>query len=146
MIISKNKPYIIKFAEIIYEEITSIKIKNQNLETENAINKFIDTKTFNELSTGKLHDKWFNQLKINNYIDNETGEKIPIETIRLLEIQRDLMIKQLIKAPKQYEVKSGTIINTSKKTYELLWRMCESYELWCYETKQKKKLSLRIIK
>ena len=146
MILSKNKPYVIRFAEIIYKEIVNIKIKYPNLETKNAIEKFIETETFNELSTGRLHNEWFEKLKKNNNIDDETEQQIPLETIKLLKIQRDAMIEQLTKVPKLYETKNNTLISLSKRAYELLWRMCESYELWCHETKQKKKLPLEIVK
>jgi len=33
----------------------------------------------------------------------------------------------------------------SKKAYNFLWRMCESYELWCRETKQEDLITLKII-
>ena len=67
---------------------------------------FIVSDTYEKISSGKFHDEWFINLKKNNFIDKETNKKIPTETIRLLEIQKDSMIKQLIKYPNLYYAKS----------------------------------------
>ena len=85
------------------------------------------------------------ELKKNNYLDKETGEKIPEETIKLLNIQKDVTIKQLIKIPALYETKNNTLIKASIRAHQFLWRMCESYELWCRETGQSEQLLLNII-
>jgi hypothetical protein len=140
-----KKPYVIYMAQIIYSYISIIKKNNPNINTEKAINKFIETDEFNKLSSGFLHDEWFEVLKKNNYEDKETGKKIPEETIKLLEIQRNATIKQLIRIPELYETENNTLINASKRAYQFLWRMCESYELWCKETKQQETLPLNII-
>jgi hypothetical protein len=144
MNITTKKPYVIYVAEIIYLYISIIKKKYPNIDTKEAINKFIETDEFNKLSSGALHNEWFNELKKNNYLDQETGKKIPDETIKLLEIQRDATIKQLIKIPELYETKNNILIEASNRAHQFLWRMCESYELWCKETKQLNALSLNI--
>ena len=141
-----KKPYVIYIAEIIYIKVSTIKKQNPKINTENAIKKFINTKLFDELSSGKLHDNWFKELKKNDYIDKESSEKIPQETLKLLEIQRDMTIKQLVKIPNLYETKNNSLINLSKRGYEFIWRMCESFELWIIESKQDKDLVLKIIK
>jgi len=139
-----KKPYVIYMAEIIYSYISIIKNRNSNIDTKEAINNFIKTEDFNRLSSGSLHDEWFDELKKNNYLDKDTGEKIPNETIKLLEIQRDVTIKQLVKIPELFETKNNTLIETSNRAQQFLWRMCESYELWCKETKQPELLFLNI--
>ena len=58
-----KKPYVIYMAEIIYYYISTIKNRELNIDTKEAINKFIDTDEFNGLSSGKFHEKWFNELK-----------------------------------------------------------------------------------
>ena len=121
-----------------------LKKKYSNIETKEAINKFMETEEFNKLSNGTLHDEWFAQLKKNNYLDQETGNKIPDETIKLLGIQKDMTIKQLIKVPALYDSKNNTLIDVSMRAHQFLWRMCESYELWCKETKQPELLPLNI--
>ena len=144
MNIATKKPYVIYMAEIIYSYISIMKKKYPTIDTKEAIGKFIETDNFNKLSSGALHDEWFDELKKSNYIDKETGKKIPKETIKLLDIQRDATIKQLIKIPNLYETKNNTLIVASNRAYQFLWRMCESYELWCKETKQPVLLSLNI--
>jgi hypothetical protein len=132
-------------AEIIYSYVSIIKKKYSNIETKEAINKFMETKEYKKLSNGTLHDEWFTELKKNNYLDQETGVKIPDETINLLDIQRDMTIKQLIKTPLLYDVKNNSVINASMRSHQFLWRMCESYELWIKETGQSEQLLLKII-
>ncbi|MDB9831577.1 hypothetical protein OAC19_00675 [Candidatus Pelagibacter sp.] len=144
MISKTKKPYVIYMAEIIYSYVSIIKKKYSNIETKEAINKFMETEEFNKLSNGTLHDEWFAQLKKNNYLDQETGNKIPDETIKLLGIQKDMTIKQLIKVPALYDSKNNTLIDVSMRAHQFLWRMCESYELWCKETKQPELLPLNI--
>ena len=139
-----SKPYVLKAAEKIYFNVCKIKDENL-LDNEKAIENFINTDDYEKLCTGEFHNEWLNTIKNNKNIDPETNQKIPDETIRLLEIQRDAMIKELIKIPKLYNVKNHQLIELSKKAYNFLWRMCESYELWCRETKQEDLITLRII-
>jgi hypothetical protein len=145
MLSKTKKPYVIYIAEIIYSYVSIIKKKNLDIETNEAINKFMKTEEFKKLSNGTLHEEWFSELKKNNYLDLETGKKIPEETIKLLNIQKDVTIKQLIKIPALYEVKNNTLIEASMRAHQFLWRMCESYELWCKETNQSEPLLLNII-
>ena len=143
--LSKNKkPYVIYMAEIIYSYVSIIKNKYSNIETKDAINKFMETEEFKKLSNGTLHDDWFAELKKNKYFDQETGCKIPDETIKLLDIQKDMTIKQLMRIPALYEVNNNTLIEASMRAHQFLWRMCESYELWCKETNQSEQLLLNI--
>ena len=131
-------------AEIIYSYVSIIKNKYSNIETKDAINKFMETEEFKKLSNGTLHDDWFAELKKNKYLDQETGCKIPDETIKLLDIQKDMTIKQLMRIPALYEVKNNTLIEASMRAHQFLWRMCESYELWCKETGRSEQLFLNI--
>ena len=77
--------------------------------------------------------------------DKKTRKKIPSETIKLLHIQKDMLIKQLVKFPNLYYAKSSFPLEISQRAFDHLWRMCESYELWCKETKQNDKLLLKIV-
>ena len=144
MLSKTKKPYVIYMAEIIYSYVSIIKKKDSNMETKDAINKFMETPQFEKLSDGTLHEEWFAELKKNDYLDLETGKKIPEETIKLLNIQKDVTIKQLIKIPALYEAKNNTLIEASMRAHQFLWRMCESYELWCKETGQSEQLLLNI--
>ena len=142
---SKERPYILAVAELIYLKISEIKKKNPGFSNIDAIEHFIGSNTYKEISEGKFHDKWFEQLEKDNFIDKYTKKKIPDETIRLLRIQKDIVVKQLIQFPDLYYTKSHFPLEISQRAFDHLWRMCESYELWCKETKQSKLLILKII-
>ena len=132
-------------AEIIYSEISKIKKDNIDFSNIDAIDGFIGSEIYKKISSGKFHDKWFDELKKNNFIDQNTKKKIPDETLKLLKVQKDMMIKQLIQFPDLYYAKSHFPLEISQRAFDHLWRMCESYELWCKESKQEKLITLKII-
>ena len=142
---SKNKPYILYVAEKIYLEIYKIKNKNDNYSNIDAIDGFIGSELYKKISSGEFHDKWLKELEENKYIDKKNNTKIPQETIRLLKIQKEMMVKQLIEFPELYYAKSHFPLELSQRAFDHLWRMCESYELWCKETKQTNLIKLNII-
>ena len=139
------RPFVLFVAEVIYIKISEIKKNNKNLSNKEAIEKFIDSKNFDEISSGKFHDTWFNDLKKNNFYDQNSGMKINRETFALLQIQKDTMIKQLIKIPKLYDTKNYFPLEISKRAFDHLWRICESYELWCKETDQSNLINLNLL-
>tara|TARA_B100001057_G_scaffold488425_1_gene572764 strand:+ start:863 stop:1300 length:438 start_codon:yes stop_codon:yes gene_type:complete len=138
-------PYILYVAKVIYFKISEIKKINPSFSNIDAIDNFMSSKTYEEIRKGIFHDKWFENLKKNNFIDKETKDKIPDETIKLLKIQKDIIVKQLIKFPNLYYSKNNYPLELSKRSFNHLWRMCESYELWCKETKQFELITLKII-
>ena len=142
---SKERPYVLFVAEVIYSKISEIKKNNPGFSNINAIDNFIGTETYNEISSGKFHENWFKELSKNNYIDKKTKRKIPEETLKLLNVQKDMMVKQLIQYPELYYAKSHFPLEISQRAFDHLWRMCESYELWCKETKQNKLILLNLI-
>ena len=142
---SKEKPYVLFVAEIIYSKICEIKNKNLNFSNIDAVENFIGSDAYNEISSGKFHDDWLEELVKNNFIDKRTKKKVPKETLELLKIQKDMMVKQLIKYPELYYAKSHFPLEISQRAFDHLWRVCESYELWCKETKQTKLMILKII-
>ncbi|WP_440676491.1 hypothetical protein [Candidatus Pelagibacter sp. HIMB1593] len=139
-----DKPYVLRVAELIYSKI--IEIKNQNPEINNiqAFEIFMTTKDYDLISSGEFHEKWMSELKENNFIDKVTGKKINEETLRLLEIQKDSMVKFLLKIPKLYYTKTHFPLEISQRAFNHLWRVCESYEMWCKETKQTKLIKLNL--
>tara|TARA_Y100000992_G_scaffold294148_1_gene253545 strand:+ start:586 stop:1023 length:438 start_codon:yes stop_codon:yes gene_type:complete len=142
---SKERPYILFVAEVIYLKICEIKKKNPNFSNIDAVENFIGSEDYKEISSGKFHDKWFEQLKKNDFIDQKTKKRVPEETIELLKVQKDMMIKQLIQFPNLYYTKSHFPLEISQRAFDQLWRVCESYELWCKETNQNQLLVLNII-
>ena len=99
---SKKKPYILFVAEIIYLNVCKIKKKNSNFSNIDSVENFIGSEIYQEISSGKFHDELFKKLEKNNYIDKKTKKKIPEETIKLLNIQRDMVMKQMIQFPSLY--------------------------------------------
>ena len=141
----KERPYMLFVAEIIYSEISKIKKNNTGFSNIDAIDSFIGSEIYKKISSGKFHDKWFDELKKNNFIDQNTKKRIPDETLKLLKVQKDMMIKQLIQFPDLYYAKSHFPLEIAQRAVDHLWRMCESYELWCKESKQEKLITLKII-
>ena len=139
-----DKPYVLRVAELIYSKI--IEIKNQNPEVNNiqAFEIFMTTKDYDFISSGEFHENWISELKENNFVDKISGKKINEETLRLLEIQKDSMIKFLLKIPKLYYTKTHFPLEISQIAFNHLWRVCESYEMWCKETKQTKLIKLNL--
>ena len=140
----KTRPFVLYVAEVIYLKVSKIKKQNPGIANIEAIERFIGTDLFKEISSGKFHDKWFEELKKNNFIDKISGKKIPSETIRLLVIQKDTMIRQLINYPSLYYAKSFYPLELSQRALNHLWRICESYELWCNEVGNKNKILLNL--
>ena len=140
-----DKPYVLRVAEIVYSKIVNIKKENFEMNNIQAFEVFMTTKEYDLISSGEFHDKWFIELKNNNFIDKITNKKINDETMRLLEIQKDSMVKFLMKIPKLYYSKSHFPLEISQRAFDHLWRVCESYEMWCKETKQEKLIKLKIL-
>ena len=140
----KARPFVLYVAETIYKKVFGIKNSNPDLNNIEAFEIFIASKDYDEISSGRFHDNWFKQLENNDYVDMSTKKKINEETFRLLQIQKDTMIKQLMKIPKLYYAKSHFPLELSQRAFDHLWRVCESYELWCKETKQNNLILLNL--
>ena len=140
-----EQPYVLRVAELIYSRVIDIKKQNPGINNIQAFEIFITTKDYDYISSGEFHDKWFLELRNNHFVDKITGKKVNGETMRLLEIQKDSMIKFLMKIPKLYYTKSHFPLEISQRAFDHLWRICESYEMWCKETKQEKLIILEIL-
>ena len=140
-----KKPYILYVAEAIYLEIFKIKKQNIDISNIDAIERFMGSKLYEKVSSGKFHDEWFEKLKENDFVDESSGEKISKEVLRLLDLQKEAMIKQLIKFPDLYYAKSHFPLEISQRATNHLWRVCESYELWCKETKNNSLIKLNLL-
>ena len=139
-----DKPYVLRVAELIYLKIIDIKKRNPGMNNIQAFEIFMTTKDYDLISSGEFHNKWFIELKNNNFFDKVTKKKINRETLRLLELQKDSMIKFLMKIPKLYYTKTHFPLEISQRAFDHLWRVCESYEMWCKEIGQKKLIKLNL--
>ena len=142
---NNDKPYVLRVAELIYNKVVNIKKENSQMTNIQAFEVFMTTKDYDLISSGEFHDQWFVELKKNDFIDKLTKKKINEETIKLLELQKDSMVKFLMKIPKLYYTKSHFPLEISQRAFDHLWRVCESYEMWCKETKQDKLIKLDLL-
>ena len=145
MSVDSDKPYVLRVAELIYSKVVNIKKENPDMTNIQAFEVFMTTKDYDLVSSGEFHDKWFLDLKNNDFIDKITGKKVNDETMKLLEIQKDSMVKFLMKIPKLYYTKSHFPLEISQRATNHLWRVCESYELWCKETKNNSLIKLNLL-
>ena len=76
---SKDKPYVLFVAEIIYSKICEIKKKNPSFSNIDSVEGFIGTETYKQISSGKFHEEWLYNLEKNNLIDSNTKRKVPEE-------------------------------------------------------------------
>ena len=141
----KSKPLMLHVAEKIYHEVSKIKNKNPNLTLIEAIEMFSTSNEYIDISSGKYHDNLFKEIKENNFINKETNLKIPKEVIDLLKVQQDTIMRDLNFSSSTYFAKSSFPLSNTQKSFDLLWRMCESYELWCKEVKQDSLITLNIL-
>ena len=142
---TKDKPYVLIVAENIYLEIVRIKRNNSDFTTNDSIDAFIGSEKYKFISSGNFHNELIKEIKMNKFVEKKTRKIIPSETLRLLEIQREMIMKQLIQFPDLYYAKSHFPLEISQRAFDQIWRMCESYELWCKETKQNELILLNII-
>ena len=72
---SKEKPYVLFVAELIYLKICNIKKNNIDFSNIDAVDGFIGTETYKKISSGEFHEKWFQELEKNNFIDKCSKKK-----------------------------------------------------------------------
>ena len=128
-------PVMLYAAEEIYLKISEIKLKNPEISLIEAVEIYIGSESYQNLSSGEFHNQLLKKLD---------KEKIPKKTIDLLLIQKKIVLEQLKENDGNYFAKSSFPLSSSQTKFNLLWRMCESYELWCKEINQKKFITLGI--
>ena len=102
-----KKPYVIYLAEVIYKNITDIKKNNSDISNIEAIEGFIGTKIYDEISSGKFHDTWFKYLENNKFVDKDSGEKVPVETIKHVKMGNIKLAEKSIKPAIDYLIKNN---------------------------------------
>ena len=140
----KSKPLMLYVAEKIYNDVVKIKKNNPTFTLIEAIEMFSTSKEYIEIKCGNFHNQLFDDIKENNYINKETKLKIPEETINLLKVQKDSVMEKLNFSNNTYFAKSSFPLSNTQNSFDLLWRMCESYELWCKEVDKKDLIKLNI--
>ena len=131
----KTKPLMLYAAEEIYIKISEIKLNNPEISIIESVERYIGSESYQNLSSGKFHNDLFIKLK---------KEKISKKVMDLLLIQKKMVLEQLRDSDGNYFAKSSFPLSNSQTRFDLLWRMCESYELWCKEINDKKSIILGI--
>ena len=85
---SIEKPYVLYIAELIYLKVCEIKKRNPNFSNINALETFIGTKEYKDISNGKFHDEWIKRLKENNFIDKQTKKKYLMKQLSYLRYKK----------------------------------------------------------
>ena len=140
----KSKPLMLYVAEKIYNDVVKIKKNNPTFTLIEAIEMFSTSLEYTNIKSGQFHNQLFEDLKENDFVNKETKTKIPEETINLLKVQRDTLMEKLNFSNNTYFAKSSFPLSNSQNSFDLLWRMCESYELWCKEVGKKSLIKLNI--
>ena len=140
-----SKPLMLYLPESIYLQLIKIKELEPDITNVELIERFLATKEFDEIKKGNFHYNLFSKIKENNFINYETGIKIPKETIDLLNLQKDTVMKQFQENNETYFAKSSFPLSNSQNAFGLVWRMCETYELWCKEVNKEKLIKLNLI-
>ena len=122
-------------AEEIYIKISEIKLNNPEISIIESVERYIGSESYQNLSSGKFHNDLLIKLK---------KEKISKKVMDLLLIQKKMVLEQLRDNDGNYFAKSSFPLSNSQTKFDLLWRMCESYELWCKEINDKKSIILGI--
>ncbi len=131
----KTKPVMLYAAEEIYIKISEIKLNNPEISIIESVERYIGSESYQNLSSGKFHNDLLIKLK---------KEKISKKVMDLLLIQKKMVLEQLRDNDGNYFAKSSFPLSNSQTKFDLLWRMCESYELWCKEINDKKSIILGI--
>mgnify|MGYP001410845895 CR=1 FL=1 len=72
---SIERPYVLYVAEKIYLEISKIKQINSDFSNVDAVENFIGSELYKEISSGNLHKERLKKLKKNNFIDQKKKKK-----------------------------------------------------------------------
>ena len=131
------KPVMLYVAEEIYNSIVDIKKKEKDISNIDAVERYIGSVSYNKISSGRFHENLIKEL--------ETKGKLDYEISNLLEIQRKNVLEKLKVDQSTYFAKSRFPLSDTQNAFNLLWRMCESYELWCNETGHKEKIILNLL-
>ena len=130
-----DKPIIIYAAEEIYLKVSNIKKENPEISLVEAVERYIGSESYNYLKSGEFHNKLFN---------NFSKKHLPTKILEMLMIQKKIVIEQFKDENKNYFAKSQFPLSSTQSKIGFIWRMCESYELWCKEIGKNKLITLRV--
>ena len=130
-----DKPIIIYAAEEIYLKVSNIKKGNPEISVVEAVERYIGSESYNYLGSGEFHNKLFNNL---------SKKKISTKILEMLMMQKKIVVEQFKDENRAYFAKSQFPLSSTQSKIGFIWRMCESYELWCKEIGKTKLITLRV--
>ena len=130
-----DKPIIIYAAEEIYLKVSNIKKGNPEISVVEAVERYIGSESYNYLGSGEFHNKLFNNLSKKNF---------PTKILEMLMMQKKIVVEQFKDENRDYFAKSQFPLSSTQSKIGFIWRMCESYELWCKEIGKTKLITLRV--
>ena len=130
-----DKPIIIYAAEEIYLNVSNIKKENPEISVVEAVERYIGSESYNYLGSGEFHNKLFNNLSKKNF---------PTKILEMLMMQKKIVVEQFKDENRDYFAKSQFPLSSTQSKIGFIWRMCESYELWCKEIGKTKLITLRV--
>ena len=130
-----DKPIIIYAAEEIYFKVSNIKKGNPEISVVEAVERYIGSESYNYLGSGEFHNKLFNNLSKKNF---------PTKILEMLMMQKKIVVEQFKDENRDYFAKSQFPLSSTQSKIGFIWRMCESYELWCKEIGKTKLITLRV--
>ena len=130
-----DKPIIIYAAEEIYLKVSNIKKGNPEISVVEAVERYIGSESYNYLGSGEFHNKLFNNL---------SKKKFPTKILEMLMMQKKIVVEQFKDENRDYFAKSQFPLSSTQSKIGFIWRMCESYELWCKEIGKTKLITLRV--
>ena len=130
-----DKPIIIYAAEEIYLNVSNIKKENPEISLVEAVERYIGSESYNYLGSGEFHNKLFNNLSKKNF---------PTKILEMLMMQKKIVVEQFKDENRDYFAKSQFPLSSTQSKIGFIWRMCESYELWCKEIGKTKLITLRV--
>ena len=130
-----DKPIIIYAAEEIYLKVSNIKKGNPEISVVEAVERYIGSESYHYLGSGEFHNKLFNNL---------SKKKFPKKILEMLMMQKKIVVEQFKDENRDYFAKSQFPLSSTQSKIGFIWRMCESYELWCKEIGKTKLITLRV--
>ena len=142
-----RKPLNIIMCEIVYTAVVFERIHTSKSTRETITNFIGKSKTFKYgLQEGGLFNEFIADIRANNMEHPDHKQKMTEEDIKQIETDRDEIMKQVGRVADPGELSETTSTGLSDRAYKQIWRMCESYEKYCIETKQPGPLPLNIVK
>ena len=125
----KGKPIQVRIYEVIYVGLTMLWSKMGKSSLRTTLDKFVERNEYrNQLMSGRLFQEVIDKIIANPNEDRsgyhlpDSGERMSYEDIKQLKKIKNVAIKELS-------------TNKLAKRYEVVFRMCESYEAWALNKK-----------